>query len=398
MGGHHACSKMRPPMRPPISPSLIAAAAVLLTAGTAAAQFDGGTTTSTFGAEDFFIGVQHVPGVNLSDFDVARFFNRARCDCDETVYLYIALTNSGFAKRTTVDRTGNIEYWVGTDCANTSLRDQRCVMLKSDTLAAFLNMGRDTIPTSARVLSTYTGGGGSVDGGVITNFTPTTTCTTPQIESFDQTIWVLSNRTGSPQQLDIRGVHIDLTPPPTPNPAQTTLQGGEQAVVISWEGINSSVITDMLGYQILCNRGGELQVFPDGTFQPGYQTCPLTSEGHGVEGLDVRFTCSELLAPTSRSFRVKILQNDIIYGAAVVAIDRSGNASTPVDILYARATHTKSFYDVYRNDDPDHPGLASGGLCTLAQGDAGTPRGALAALGAGIAIGAAIIMRRRRRR
>jgi hypothetical protein len=384
-------------MRPRIYPALSIATGLLLAAGSAAAQFDGGTTTSTFGAEDFFIGVQHVQGVNLSDFDVARFFNKARCDCDEVVYVYVALTNSGFAKRTTVDRNGNIEYWVGTDCANTSLRDQRCRMLKSDTMAAFLNMGRDTIPTTARVLSTYTGGGGTIDGGVIGVFTPNPTCTTPQIESFDQTLWVLSNKTGSPVSLDTRGVHIDLTPPPVPEPAATTLQGGEQAVVISWEGINSSVITDMLGYQVLCNRGGSLQVFSDGTFEPGYQVCPLTTEGHGVEALNPLFTCSPLLAPTSRSFRVKILQNDIIYGAAVVAIDRSGNASSPPDILYARATHTKSFYDVYRNDDPDNPGLASGGLCTLAE-SGGTTRGALVALGAGVMIGAVVIARRRRRR
>ena len=53
---------------------------------------------------------------------------------------------------------------------------------------------------------------------------------------------------------------------------------------------------------------------------------------------------------------------------AVVAIDRSGNASTP-DILYATATKTKSFYDVYRNDaDRDQVGAATGGLCTLGAG------------------------------
>ena len=100
-------------------------------------------------------------------------------------------------------------------------------------------------------------------------------------------------------------------------------------------------------------------MFSDGTFEPGFQTCfkNLTPTS-GVQGLDPLFTCSPLLAPTSRSFRVKILQNDITYGVAVVAIDRSGNPSTP-DILYATATKTKSFYDVYRNDaDRDHAGAA----------------------------------------
>jgi hypothetical protein len=374
---------------------LAAAAASLLVARTAAAQFDGGTSLSTFAAEDFFVGVQHQPGANLSDFDVARFFNKANCDCDEPVYVYVALTNSGFAKRTSVDRTGNIEFWVGTDCANTSLRDQRCLLLKGQTMAAYLNAGRDTVPTNARVLSTYTGGGGTiVDGGGVTNFTPNPDCTLP-LESFDQTIWVLSNVNGSPVQLDTRAIHIDLTPPPSPDPFQTEVQGGEEAVTISWQGIDSAIITDLLGYQILCNRGGDLQVFSDGAFKPGYLSCPATTSGTGVPGLDPRFICSPLLSATARSFRIKILQNGITYGAAVVAIDISGNASVP-EIFYGTATKTKSFYDVYRNDDPDNPGTANGGFCTLGGGT--TSRAALTGLCAGLAIAGIVLWRRRRRR
>src|SRR4051812_25532422 len=220
---------MRPRLRQALS--LAVAAASVLAARTAAAQFDGGTTVSSFAAEDFFVGVQHQPGANLSDFDVARFFNKANCDCDEQVFVYVALTNSGFAKRTSVDRSGNIEFWVGTDCANTSLREQRCLLLKGQTMAAFLNAGRDTVPTTARVLSTYTGGGGSIDGGVVSNFTPNPTCTLP-LESFDQTLYVLSNVNGTPQTLDQRSVHIDLTPPPTPDPLFTDVQGGQEAVTI----------------------------------------------------------------------------------------------------------------------------------------------------------------------
>jgi hypothetical protein len=66
-----------------------------------------------------------------------------------------------------------------------------------------------------------------------------------------------------------------------------------------------------------------------------------------------------LLSPTTSSFRVKILQNAITYGVAVVAIDKSGNASVP-DVFYGAPILTKSFYDVYRNDDDQHPGTANG--------------------------------------
>jgi len=381
-------------MRPLLHPSLFltAVATTLLTAGTAAAQ-DGGT--SSLGSADFFIGVQRVPGANLSDFDVARFFNKARCECDETVYVYVALTNAGFAKRTSVDRNGNIEFWVGSDCGNVSLRDQRCIRLASPTLAAFLNSGRETMETTARVLSTYTVAG-QVDGGTI-GFTPNPTCTLPEgVQSFSQTIFAITTSgMGTPQVLASRQIFIDLTPPPPQDPEMLHAEGVEQAVTISWPGVDSAVITDVLGYQVLCNRAGELKVFSDGTFEPGFQTCfkNLTPTS-GVAGLDPFFTCSPLLAPTSRSYRVKILQNDITYGVAVVAIDRSGNPSIP-DILYATATNTKSFYDVYRNDQPN-PGGASGGMCTL--GARTTSRGAVTGLGAGLALAAIVIARRRRGR
>jgi hypothetical protein len=390
-------------------PALILAAfaAPLLAAGTAAAQ-DGGVGGS-FASGDFFIGVQHIPGDNLSDFDVARFFNKATCDCSETVYVYVALQGPGLAKRATADRSGNLEVWVGSDCANTVNRDQRCALLESNTLAAFLNAGRATIQTTARVLSTYTGSATTIDGGVVGGviFPPegNPTCTLP-LETYNQTLWVLSNVNGTPVNWGTRAVAIDLTAPPSPPPPSpgtpgVTVEPGNQALTITWPPVDSAIYTDLLGYQILCNRGGELQVFDDGTFAPGYLSasalCPdkVSASGTGVNGLDPRFICSPLLSATTQSFRIKILQNDIPYGAAVVSIDKSGNASTP-DIFYGVPIKTKSFYDVYRNDDPDHPGTANGGLCTLAAG--ATSRGAVAGLVAGLAIAAIALARRRRSR
>ena len=395
---------MLPPFRPLLFVSTLAvAAAPLIVAAPAAAQIvDGGVTSTTFSSTDFFIGVQHEPGANLSDFDVARFFNKAHCDCGETVYVYVALTDSGFAKRLAVTQTGNIEFWVGTDCANTSLRETRCSLLKGQTMSAFLLAGRDTVQTDARTLSTYTGGGGQLnDAGAVINFTPNPDCTLP-LDSFDQTLWVLSNTNGTPAIIDQRSIHIDLTPPPAPTGLHVA--GGDEAVTISWTRVDSAITTDLLGYQVLCNRAGDLQVFNDGAFGAGFQSCnePGTDAGvgngendGGVNGLDTRFICSPLLSATSSSFRVKILQNGIFYGVGVVAIDISGNASRP-DIRYEKAIPTKSFYEVYRNDDDLHPGAANGGLCAL--GARTSARGAAAGLGATLAIAAAVVTIRRRRR
>ncbi len=66
--GHHPCSKMRAAMRRSLGPAFVAAAlaaaASLLAAGTASAQFDAGSTASSLAPEDFFIRMQDIPGAH----------------------------------------------------------------------------------------------------------------------------------------------------------------------------------------------------------------------------------------------------------------------------------------------------------------------------------------------
>jgi hypothetical protein len=196
---------------------------------------------------------------------------------------------------------------------------------------------------------------------------------------------------------------IDLSPPPPP--MGVTVQGGNEALVFNWKSIDTALVPDLQGYQILCSRADQYQVFngkdndAGGTngapFGPAFQTCPATLAAsaaagvHGLEALDPAFVCSGLLSPQTTSARVEILQNDITYAAAVVAIDNSGNASEPI-VNYGTPIKTLSFYDVYRNQTPQ--GGATGGFCALPTarpGLASTLGGlALAALGAlGLAIG-----------
>ena len=59
---------------------------------------------------------------------------------------------------------------------------------------------------------------------------------------------------------------------------------------------------------------------------------------------------------------MEILQNDITYAAAVVAIDASGNPSEPL-VHYGKPIKTLSFYDVYRDQTP--AGEATGGFCAI---------------------------------
>src|SRR5262249_46320152 len=187
-------------------------------------------------------------------------------------------------------------------------------------------------------------------------------------------------------------VQIDLTGPPTPDNINVT--SGNEAVNVSWDKLDTTVNTDLQGYQVLCQRGSGLQVFPTGTFSTPIKSCEKT-RALGIDGLDPLFVCSPLLSRATASFRAKILQNGIPSGATVVAVDNSGNASIP-EVHFAVPEKTDSFYDVYRMGDPTTAGQATGGFCTIAPGAATGPL-AIASGGA-LALATVLALRRRRRR
>jgi hypothetical protein len=360
-------------------PSLALIAATLL-AGTllaaarpARAQLGGaggtggvGGTTGTLTQSDFFIGVQQQQGVNLTTFQAQRYFNQARCNCQQPTFVFVGLTPSGAAKRATIT-AGTISFWVGIGCDNILTQQQNCLQLGGEQLTTFANFGSFTVQSDAQTLgkiigsntSVITGDGGVADGGA----TQIGTCsaTVP----YDRTLYALIdyNADGTPDLTVTSAIHVDLTPPPVP--VVSSVEGGNEALVVHWADVDATIAPDILGYQILCQRGPGLQVFQTGTFGAAYQVCPGTAMGTGIDALDVNFTCSGQLGPTATSFRIEILENGIFYGASVVAIDQSGNPS-PSPVQFGQPQKTFSFYDVYRQ--PPNAGAAAGGLCALAPG------------------------------
>lgn len=365
-----------------------------------------GTTAATLADGDIFIGIQQQEGSNLAAFDLARFFNKANCDCDAPVFIYYTLTASGFAKRSTVT-TGTVTFWVGSQCSMPLLQQQDCRLLASEPIATFMALGRDTISTTARIMSTDTTITMSVgaDGGVVSSspgvFTPTVDCTSPT-NGFTQTVWANFDY-GSNGTVDYsasQAVQVDLTPPPAPT--GVTIAPGNEAITLRWTSVDYTVNMDLQGYQILCQRGGGLQVFADSTFTPYVKSCDKTRTAPGPAGLDPLFVCSPLLNRSDTAFRVKILQNGIYYGATVVAIDNSGNAS-PADVQFAQPAKTDSFFDVYRDGNQTNggsgqmatPGAATGGFCAVG----GEGRlGRWSAGAAATALVAVLLFRARRRR
>src|SRR5262245_51628778 len=234
-------------MRPLLRPALLlaAAAATLLTAGRAAAQDAG---TSDFAASDFFIRVQYPAGSNLSDFEASRFFNKARCDCNTKVNILVTLSQSGLAKRATASNKGSLEVWIGTDCNNITTRGSRCHLYRSTLMSVFLReeSARENVDSTARELSFQPNLGTDVDldGGVSGTF-PNPNCTISG-ETFTQKIWAIvdSDNDGNPDVSATQDVLIDLTPPPAPT--GVTVNSGNQALIVSWNRIESG-ITDLVG-------------------------------------------------------------------------------------------------------------------------------------------------------
>ena len=251
--------------------------------------------------------------------------------------------------------------------------------------------------TNARVLSTYTGGGDRLDGGVSRrNFTPQSDLHAAARVVRPDDLRALEQRHGMPADSSPRApIYIDLTPPPSPDPAlHRRATGGEQAVIAH------------LARRRLARHHRPARL-PDAV-QPRRRAA-------GVLGRHVRARVPELprdderhrasrgWTRSSSARRCCRRRRDRFASRSCRTTSptawrssRSIAAATPAPRTSstATATKTKSFYDVYRNDDdPDQAGAATRRLLH-AGGARERPRGALAGLGAALALGAIVIARR----
>jgi hypothetical protein len=348
---------------------------------------DGGT--SSLVAEDFFIGVQATMRSNLSDFEAARIFNQANCQCERPMWVFVSLSQQGFTKTASLRRgSGRVALGAKGDCLDPILRPNRCIDIGGDFLLNELVTKRGIyVETTARQLSALPAG--IADGGTTADPCDPSTERTQGIN-----ILVDQEPDGTFNFAQTRDIRVDLKPPPPPTDVVAT--PGHQALVVSWTGIDTQSVFDLLHYQVLCRRGADLAPFP-GSFTPIYQSagtnCPDLAPSLGtVESLDPAFVCSGALSVATSSQRVKILENGVTYGVAVVAVDRHGNASTPA-LTFGVPVASRDFYNAYRNDQPD-PGTANGGFCSITTAGARVP-GPLAV--AALALLGVVLWRRARR-
>jgi hypothetical protein len=389
------------------------------TGGTLGVTGTGGSGGTAFAAGDFFTSIQQQtdPPVSLTTFELSRFFNKANCDCSTPVNVFISMLSSGIAKRATAGvTTGLLSIVLGAGCNSYDSSAQvagGCLLIASEPVLTFLNQASYTVPTDARTLSTYFNSTGViVDAGATTTGAPTgtaTACTSPIGQGFNSTINFNFDFGSGRVDLSIPfSLQIDLVPPPAPTGFK--IQGGDEALVLNWQSVNQATTPDLLGYQILCSRADQYQVFNEsptndggsstGAFGSAFQICPKTTKwmggiDAGIENLSPLFVCSPQLSAQSTSTRVEILQNDITYAAAIVAMDASGNPSEPV-IGFGKPVKTLSFYDVYRDQTPQ--GQATGGFCAISTARPSARTTAALSLLAVVTTGLVLTRRRRRRR
>ncbi len=157
-------------------------------------------------------------------------------------------------------------------------------------------------------------------------------------------------------------------------PTNVVAEGGNEALKVTWSwpsGVNIATDTTLLGIQLFCQRGADLQVFKSGSFGAKYDTpantCPAntaavpTTSGP-FSSLDPLYLCSGLIPANTNSYRITGLQNGIWYSVGAAAVDRYGNLGAISNIAPGMPIPTVDFYSEYK----DVGGSAQGGFCAVA--------------------------------
>ena len=396
-------------MVPALRGALVAATlllAVLAEGGSAHAQ-DAGTGVSSLSASDFQIGFYRPDsegGSVLAGQDLNRYFNQASCLCQRPVRLRI-FPLTGKAKLLTYQSTSRVVVAVGENCNSVTTGSfALCKVLRDTTVAAIVANAEsyDIEDITVDVYSQHYGSSTNTvaDGGTVSY------CEKPE---FTQTLWFMvdTGNDGNFDQSFTFAWYIDLNPPPVPS--NLAAKGGNEAIEINWTPLTKADVGGDVNwsYQVLCTRDNQHQVF-DNAWQAQYlsplvlknsstkvASCPEPNTGSPILDFNPAFVCSGNLPSAASSHRIAILQNEIWYGASVVAIDYAGNPSalTSDDILYAQPTPSYDFFHEYKGETPPQ-GQAQGGFCSVSPWTGGS----LAGLGVALGLGGMVVFKRRRKR
>ena len=336
----------------PAAATVLFAVALFGSARPAHAQATGAAGTSgvgTLAAADFFIAVQKDKGVNLGVYDLPRFFNKAVCDCDQEVFgAHVADVHrlrQEAARAGRQDRAvGRIELRQRDDPARSvhapARRQSGAVYLHGDWP---MDRQHDGEPDQHESDSGRVGGRRDERVG--------------DRGKLQRRALPADDLGAGRLQLERHLRRDAIAHPGRPDRSRAAARAPDRAQCrAAWQrGGHDFVDTRRLRH----DHGSGRLPGPVPARQPARA---------GVQQWNLRGVRQDLrdharrrargsrsgvrLLPSALALDVvvpgQILQNGIVYGTTVVAVDASGNASKP-DVREAIPTKTMSFYDFYRN-------------------------------------------------
>ena len=332
------------------------------------------------------------PGQILTETDLGRFFNSARCECArqrpaESTYR-IEYTWDGAAATTSQP----LIPWSGVGCNGMpTTRDEQCTRHSSFEAAEIVTLKKVDYPIFALVAAP-----GAMecptDARVVNHW-----LVTQNGDTWDA---------NSQFKLD-KDITADMKAPPLP--AKLTLEPLEGGIVLSWDALPDA--TDVQYFQALCSKEDGSKAHDAATdtakFQRPSDLCGapnnyvvpngvVTNPGTGTPAdvpaalmdLDPAFICGEA-SGSARSITLKGLENGTPYRVVLASIDKSRNLSAVAIDRAISPQQVTDFWEELTAED----GQLEGGFCVSQVGRRGDVGGALA-----IAAAALIAARRRRRR
>lgn len=292
-------------------------------------------------------------GTALTDVQIARHANLARCLCDQwseendPYSYYFDMQYSG-----TFDNT-DVYFYIGNDCANTSVALTQCSEIGALNINTFQNQTQ-LIPVPVNHL---------VDPG-------NGMC---KAQASSSTFYIFSNleqRTVAFSQ----SVTYDTKAPSAPQNVKA--KGGESAITVSWDAALTEDGIDR--FNVLCAVDGapaEVSNAETATWVDSVDVCgKVLTLGSDQEGEDCPmdaliagqrahkcYVCGTAPA-TATSVRITGLTNGTEYSVAVVAIDKYDNPSVLSDVVTATPVPTIDFAEHYHTSG----GEAKGDYCFIA--------------------------------
>jgi len=318
-----------------------------------------------------------------------NYFNLAHCVCSFFNYNPDtedpAFFEDTFAYEITVENsttplTRPVEFWTGTDCANTNtdIRDTNCTQVGSLDVSAIQSTGAGVIEIPIYDLMVPRPG---ERPGCQERLQASTTWALVDADADSTFEYFLQDQ-----------IETDTDPPPLPT--NFSAIGAEEAIEISWTPPTEGV-ADIAFYQALCatSEGGSIAKDngPAARYETAYQLCgaaqDITLSPSDIEtnaemdagvgsitlteelaSLSPSYLCGESTSPTATSMRISGLKNGVGYTVVLLAIDKYGNASGTYFTSSLVPQPATDFWEDLHDKGSD----VEGGFCLLAQAYGGS--------------------------